>query len=190
MATDYEVQELYVAYFSRPADPDGLAFWKMQLTNHPDLYADVSLAFATSAEYQASFGGMDHRAFVGQIYRNLFSREADTAGMDFWTNALASGAIDFSNAVLGIADGRQGSDRIVYNAKVSVAENFTVRIDTEVEKAAYSGAAATQIAVDYIAGVNSFAAGATYIDPGQIDSAIARIVGIPTGIDFDGMAVL
>ena len=189
MATDYEVQELYVAYFSRPADPEGLAFWKMQLSNNPAIYGDVSLAFATSAEYLASYGGKDNRTLVAEIYRNLFSREGDAAGMDFWTNALDIGAINFSNAVLGIADGRQGTDRIVYNAKISVAEKFTTRVDTDAEKAAYSGAAANQIAIDYIAGVDSFAAGATYIDPGQIDSAIARIVGTPAGIDFDGMAV-
>lgn len=189
MATDYEVQELYVAYYSRPADPAGLAFWKQQLDTNPNFYADIATAFSTSAEYQATYGGMSNREVVAEIYRNLFSREGDAAGIDFWTNALDTGALTWGNAVIGISDGRQGTDGIIYNAKVSVAEAFTTRIDTDAEKAAYSGAMANQIAIDYISKVDSFQDGATYIDPGQIDMAIAQIVGTPSGLAHDMASV-
>jgi hypothetical protein len=186
MATDYvnEVQKLYVAYFSRPADPAGLAFWVGQMQTNPNAYQDIALAFSTSAEYQATYGNLANRAVVSEVYENLFSRQGDTAGIDFWTNALNNGSLNLGNVVTGIAAGAQNQDRIAFNAKVGVSTLFTNRIDTDAEKAAYQGAN-VKVAIDYVANVKSLETGAMYSDPGVIDQAIARIVGTPTGVDFD-----
>jgi hypothetical protein len=179
-----------VAYFSRPADPAGLTFWAGQLQNNPNGYQTMSAAFATSAEYRATYAGLDNRALVNEVYDNLFGRAGETAGLDFWTNALNNGSITFDNAVTGIASGAQGNDRIAYNAKVGVSTLFTGRVDTAAEKSAYSGATANKIAVDYIAQVKSLETGAMYSDPSQIDAAIARIVGTPSSLDFDGLVLV
>jgi hypothetical protein len=186
MATDYinEVQKLYVAYFSRPADPAGLAFWANQLQTNPNGYQNIAQAFSTSAEYKAEYGGQTNRAVVAEVYENLFGRPGENAGIDYWTNALNNGTLNIGNVVTGIAAGAQGSDRIAFNAKVGVSTNFTNRIDTDAEKAAYKGNA-LQVAIDYIAQVKSLESGAAYSDPGQIDQAIAKIVGTPSGFGFD-----
>ncbi|OON61297.1 hypothetical protein B0920_17590 [Massilia sp. KIM] len=192
MATDYinEVQKLYVAYFSRPADPAGLSFWANQLQTNPNGYQNISAAFSTSAEYRATYGGMDNRAVVAEVYDNLFGRPAEAAGVDFWANALNNGAMTIDNVVTQIAAGAQGNDRIAYNGKVGVSTAFTNRIDTDAEKAAYSGSVANKIAIDYVANVKDLDSGARYSQPGLIDEAIAKIVGTPSGFsDFDmGMA--
>lgn len=47
---------------------------------------------------------------VDAVYRDLFGREADDAGRDYWTGQLGSGAVDYSGAVGAIAGGAQGSD--------------------------------------------------------------------------------
>lgn len=190
MATDYvnEVQKLYVAYFSRPADPTGLAFWVGQMQTNPNAYLAIAQAFSTSAEYRATYGNLSNRAVVEEVYDNLFSRPGDAAGIDFWTNALNNGSLNLGNVVTGIAAGAQNQDRIAFNAKVGVSTLFTQRIDTDAEKAAYQGAA-TRIAVDYVANVKGLDSGATYADPGLIDQAIARIVGTPTGVEFDNAVV-
>ncbi|HEX8787691.1 MAG TPA: DUF4214 domain-containing protein, partial [Telluria sp.] len=62
MATDVntEVEQLYVAYFSRPADPAGLTYWANVLGTNPNGYQTISAAFAGSAEYQAAYAGMDN----------------------------------------------------------------------------------------------------------------------------------
>lgn len=187
MATDYinEVQKLYIAYFSRPADPAGLTFWADQLATNPNGYQNISANFSTSAEYRAMYGSMDNRAVVAEVYENLFGRVAEAAGVDFWANALNSGAMTIDNVVTQIASGSQGTDRTIYNGKVAVATAFTNRIDTDVEKVAYSGDAANKIAFDYVAGVKSLETAAMHMDPGQIDAAIARIVGTPSGVGFD-----
>jgi hypothetical protein len=178
------VQKLYVAYFSRPADPAGLAFWADQLATNPNGYQNIAQAFSTSAEYQATYGGQTNRAVVAEVYENLFGRAGEAAGIDFWTNALNNGSLNIGNVVTGVAAGAQGSDRVAFSAKVGVSTNFTNRIDTAAEKTAYTGAN-LKIAIDYIAKVNSLETGAMYSDPGQIDQAIAQIVGSPSGIVVD-----
>lgn len=191
MATNYinEVQKLYVAYFSRPADPDGLAFWADKLQNDPNGYVNIAQAFSTSAEYQATYGGQSNRAVVAEVYENLFGRAGEAAGIDFWTDKLDRGILNLGNVVTGIADGAQNNDELAFDAKVGVSTLFTRRIDTPAEIAAYKGDA-TKVAIDYIANVKNFENGATYSQPGLIDEAIAKIVGTPSGMVFDDAALV
>jgi len=192
MATDYttEVQKLYVAYFGRPADPTGLNFWTMQLQNNPNFYQTVSSTFSTSNEFQTMYAGLDNRALVTEIYDNLFARAPDEVGLNFWVNALNTGAATFADVVGKVADGAQNNDAVIVNGKVSVATEFTKHIDTDAERAAYSGPAANQIAIDYVSGVKDLTSGAQRMDAGQIDATIAKIVGMPSGLmdDFALMA--
>jgi len=77
--------------------------------------------------------------------------------------------------VTQIIDGAQGADKDIFNAKVLVAAAFTNRVDTPEEKAAYSGEAANQIAIDYIADVNDLRSAATSLLSSNIDAAIERM---------------
>jgi hypothetical protein len=171
-----EVQKLYVAYFSRPADTAGLSFWANVLATNPNGYQQISAAFSTSAEYKAAYAGLDNRAVVGAIYTHLFGRAAETAGVDFWAHALDTKAMTVDNMVTQVASGAQGSDLLAYNAKVAVSTAFTDRLDQPVEVKAYSGDHANQIAIDFIATVKDLQSAAAARDPGVIDSVINHIV--------------
>lgn len=175
--TEYiqDVQELYVAYFGRPADPDGLDFWTNNLGADANLFPQVVSAFSTSSEYRSMYDNMDNRAIVMEVYDNLFSRAGDEAGVSFWTNALDTGIITIDDMVTQIINGAQGADKDIFNAKVLVAAAFTNRVDTPEEKAAYSGEAANQIAIDYIADVNDLRSAATSLLSSNIDAAIERM---------------
>lgn len=177
-----KVQELYVAYFSRPADPDGLAFWSDLLENQVVSHQDIAAAFAQTSEYRAAYAGTDNRALVSEIYGNLFGRPAEETGIAFWVKALDSGAMTIDDMVTTVAAGAQGADQFAFNAKVGVAIAFTARIDTPQEKSAYSGDAANMIAINYLAGVKDLMSGAIASDPGNIDLAIARM-GSPFSMD-------
>ncbi len=180
-----EVQKLYVAYFSRPADYAGLTFWANELATNPQGYQNISAAFSTSAEYRAAYGNLDNRTVVAEVYENLFGRVAEAAGVDFWANALDTGAMTVDNVVTQIAAGAQGSDLFAYNAKVAVARAFTERLDQPMEQAAYQGDAANKIAIDYIALVKDLQSAAMGRDPGNIDATIEKIVGIvPASADM------
>src|SRR5471032_369857 len=128
-ATDYTqvVQQLYISYFGRPADPTGLANFTAQLfAIDPAAGTDTALTttVALSAYSQAhptsavgllvgSFAnkvsppGNDHLSilkFVNDVYKNIFHRDAD-AGGNFWVNAIETGAVSRENAAMAITEG-------------------------------------------------------------------------------------
>lgn len=178
-----QVQELYVAYFSRPADPDGLKFWVDNLENKVVTYEQIAAAFAETAEYKATYSGTEHGELVNEIYDNLFSRAPEQTGRDFWIEALDTGAMTVDNMVTMVAAGAQGTDQFAFNAKIGVAIAFTNRIDTPQEITAYSGELALMIAKNYLAGVKNVITGDLARDPGTIDLAIARMSGGPSAMD-------
>lgn len=184
MATDIknEVQKLYVAYFSRPADVAGLAFWTNVLANDPSGYQKISANFAASQEYHDAYANMNNTAVVGAVYQHLFGRTAEAAGVQYWANLLNQHAITIDNVVTQIAAGAQGSDKFNYDAKVAVAGAFTSRLDLPEEQKAYSGNAANKIAIDYLAAVHDLMSASAGMDPGNIDMTITKIMGGPSSI--------
>lgn len=170
------VQELYVSYFSRPADYAGLQYWTNALATNPNALQELSRQFSVSQEYIDTYAGMDNRAKVAEVYDNLFGRAAETAGVDYWANLLNNNQISIDNMVTQIAAGAQGSDLFAFNAKVSAATEFTTRLDQPNEQTAYQGATANTIAVEWIATVKDLQSAAAAMDPGVIDGVISRIV--------------
>ncbi|MFC0253424.1 DUF4214 domain-containing protein [Massilia consociata] len=189
-ANTLAVQKLYIAYFSRPADAAGLEYWVKAVNSNPNALQEASRAFSTSKEYRDTYAGFDNRAKVAEVYDNLFSRPGDAAGIDYWTNLLNNNQVTIDNMVTEIANGAQGNDRVAFNGKVSAAAVFTARLDQPNEKAAYSGAAANKIAMEWIATIKDLQTGATANDPGVVDSVIAKIVGsASSGFEIDGLYI-
>ncbi|WP_167759769.1 DUF4214 domain-containing protein [Massilia horti] len=174
--TIMQLQKLYVTYFSRPADPEGLQFWNNALINNPNMYQRISQEFSESPEYQSKYANMNNQAVITTVYHNLFSREPDPEGLAFWTRALNSGDITIATAASEIAAGAQTADRIVFNGKVAAATSFTDHVDQPNEIKAYMGQHAFQLALDYIASIKDLASAAYAMDPGVIDSVISTIV--------------
>jgi hypothetical protein len=179
--TTTQAEQLYVAYFSRPADPAGLTYWSNILATDPNGYQKISSAFSSSQEYKDTYAGMDNSGVVSAVYSHLFGRPAEAAGVSYWADLLNQHKITIDNVVTQIAAGAQGTDLFAYNAKVAVASAFTARIDTPAEQTAYSGTAANKIAINYLAGVKDLQTAAAGMDPGNIDATIATIVGSHTG---------
>ncbi|GAA5231395.1 hypothetical protein GCM10025794_27130 [Massilia kyonggiensis] len=178
MATtiETEVQQLYVAYFSRPADVAGLAYWKNILATNPDGYQMISANFAASAEYKAMYAGQDNRAIVSTVYQHLFGRPAETAGVDYWAKMLDNKVITIDNVVTQIAAGAQSTDKIAYDGKVAVAAVFTEHLDLTSEQQAYAKPAGMKVASDYIASIKDLMTAAVARDPGNIDITIDKMV--------------
>jgi len=179
-----DIQKLYVAYFGRPADPGGLAFWTDALASDVVTLADISHTFADSAEYRDNFSHMDSRTIVGKIYGNLFEREAETGGLDFWTGLIDQGVISIDDVVRDISMAAVGTDAIAFNGKVAAAAVFTLRLDMPNEIVAYNGSAALELAMEFLATVKDRDSAANAADPVVVDAWIARIVAADgTGID-------
>lgn len=168
------VQNLYVAYFSRPADPVGLTYWEGVVAANGGSTVAVSAAFSASAEYNAAYAGKSTLQIVDQVYNNLFGHSADAAGLVYWAGLLAGGKITISNVVTQIAAGALGTDLAAYQSKVAAATAFTVAVDTAPELIAYSGTAANASAKAWLAGVTDAATLATAV--AGVDAGLTAIV--------------
>lgn len=183
-STETEVQKLYVAYFSRPADVAGLAYWTKVLAADPNGFQTISANFAASAEYKATYAGQDNRAVVSTVYEHLFGRPAETDGVNYWAKMLDNKVITIDNVVTQIAAGAQGNDLLAYNGKVAVSTVFTEHLDLPTEQAAYAKPAGMKVASDYIAGIKDLLTAGVARDPGNIDITIDKMVSAAaTGLD-------
>jgi hypothetical protein len=142
-----QIEGLYLAYFGRPADPGGLAFY---LSNpSTDIWA-VAQAFSVSAESQALYGTTFNASAVNAIYENLFNRTAEAAGVSYWTDEVAAGHLTAAGAAFAILLGAQNNDRTTINNKLAVCTAFTDAIDTPQEESGYSGDAAASMARSFL----------------------------------------
>lgn len=182
MAGQYttQIQQLYVAYFNRPADPAGLQYWDSVVTANKGSTTAVSAAFAASAEYTSSFAGLTTVQVVNQIYQNLFGRAAEPGGLLYWSLLLDQKSISLSNAVTQIAGGAQGTDLVSYNSKVTAATAFTNALDTNAEIVGYSGAAALAIARSFLSGVTDATTLAAAIATPALQATTDSIANIGT----------
>lgn len=81
------VTRLYFAYFVRSPDPGGLDYWVKKYKGGMKLSA-ISSNFAASSEFKSKYGTLSNRAFVEKIYNNLFERNGDAGGINYWTGKL------------------------------------------------------------------------------------------------------
>jgi hypothetical protein len=193
MATTYyeNIQKLYVAYFNRPADTAGLAYWEGVVEAAKGDTAAVSAAFAADTEYKAAYKDMSNADVVNKVYQNLFGRDAEAAGKAYWADLLDKKTITIDQVVTAIATGAQTTDLTAYNNKVKAATAFTAALDTSAEQSGYSGDAANAIAKTYISGVTTDASLASAIAPATLGATVAKSVAAGTTFSLTtGLAAL
>jgi hypothetical protein len=185
MATTYynDIQKLYVAYFNRPADAGGLAYYEGVLEaakGSATVMAQISADFAKSAEYTAAFNGMSNADIVNTIYMNIFGHAADDAGKKFYADALDAKQVTVANVVQEVAKGAQGTDLVAYNSKLTAAAAFSAAVDTDAEKAGYSGDAANKVAKAFLASVTDSLSLATATTPAALNAKVGDVVAAGT----------
>tara|TARA_Y100001968_G_scaffold47895_1_gene38159 strand:+ start:5831 stop:12373 length:6543 start_codon:yes stop_codon:yes gene_type:complete len=92
-ATATQLQQLYVAYFGRAADPAGLDYWVAEGT--------TTKAFAASQyaqeEFKNEYSSLSTILQVNQIYNNLLGRDGDTDGLIYWVNKINTGEMELAS---------------------------------------------------------------------------------------------
>jgi hypothetical protein len=127
-ATATQLQQLYIAYFGRAADPSGLDYWVGKGT--------TTKSFAASMYAQDEFknvnGSLSTELQVNQIYQNLFGRDADAAGLIYWTNQIKTGALELASIandlIYAVNNGSSATDLTALNNKSSAATAFTADV--------------------------------------------------------------
>jgi hypothetical protein len=182
MATTYytDIQKLYVAYFNRPADVAGLAYWESIVEGAKGSTAAVSAAFAAEAEYKTAYAGMSNADIVNKVYQNLFGRDAEAAGKAYWADLLDRKVITIDKVVTQIAAGAQTTDLTAYNNKVTAATAFTAALDTTAEANGYKGNDANAVAKIYLSGVTTDASLAAAISTASLNATVAKAVAAGT----------
>jgi hypothetical protein len=189
------VQQLYISYFGRPADPAGLKNFSEQLfaMKAPQdlggvlttMKTDVGLktlvnSFGTSEESTTLYGN-DVMDFTIAIYINVLNRLPDYEGLMFWSGEIKAGRLTQAAAAVSIAEGamaRAGDDAKLLLNKEIISTNFTKSLDTPTELLAYVGNSAAVVARSILLSVTA------HTDPATFDLS-QFLTGAPTIPIFD-----
>ena len=175
MATSQQVQALYIAYFGRPADPDGLAHW----TQVGDLES-LADQMANSREYIASIAGKDPREVINSFYVNLFGRNGEQTGVNTWLAAVLDG--DTTLQDVGLYIGRAAltnpaanADTAALVAKTIAADKFTVDLSRSPESLdAYGTSSGIEAGRQFLASVTGVS---SIPSDAQITSEVSGLTG-------------
>jgi hypothetical protein len=128
-ATSTQLQELYVAYFGRAADPTGLDYWTEEGTTQAAFAAHMY----AQAEFKDAYGSKSVEAQVNQIYKNLFDREADVTGLTYWTQQINLGVLkvaEIATHLIWAAQNNSGSadDKTALTNRTNAAVAYTAEV--------------------------------------------------------------
>ena len=175
-----DLSELYVAYFNRIPEADGLDYWITQFKNGMSL-TQIGDAFFIAAQDYSSLTGytstMSNTEFINVIYKNSLGRAegADIAGLQYWLKELNDGTMtkgSMVHAVLVGAHERNGEnperslEANLLDNKIIVANKFAV-----------------EWGLNYLTPEQSIVKGmqiAALVTPNDIQSAI-NLIGIHDG---------
>lgn len=138
-ATRSQLIQLYVAYFNRAPDADGLAYWSDKVANGGWTVATVARSFMDQTEVQSAYPNyMTSQEIVTKVYSNVLGRTADAAGNTYWVNQLTTGAVskaDLIQAVVNAANEKDATgayknatDAAILTNKTTVGEYFAVTL--------------------------------------------------------------
>jgi len=163
-ATSTQLQELYVAYFGRAADPTGLDYW----TEVGVTQAAFAANMYAQNEFKSVYGDKSVEAQVNQIYKNLFDREADVTGLTYWTQEINLGNLqvaEIATHLIWAAQNNEGSetDKTALSNRSAAAVAYTAEVKQST------------------AGILAYQAQST--DPWVSGSNIAEAVSFLSGVD-------
>ncbi|MFS2161809.1 DUF4214 domain-containing protein [Pseudomonas sp. Pseusp122] len=172
-----QVQQLYIAYFGRPADPVGQRFWAQVIDDAGGSIASVLAGFSASNESQALYGASSTAQKVAAIYSNVFNRAPEAAGLAYWVSQIDSGQITQAQAAWTIQQAAGPGDASTVNNKLIAANVFTANIDTTAEIVGYSGSTAAAVARAFLNKVD-----ATYASIANVATDSIAAVAAATGL--------
>jgi len=202
--TTNQLQQQYIAYFGRPGDPAGIKYWLASGITEEAFAA----AIHAQDEYQKStVGDKSTEEQVNNLYKNLFGRSADAAGLLYWTVEVEAGRSSIADLAIKLINSAKtetagAADAAALDAKTKSAVAFTA--DIEADTAAmlayqaestgttFKAGAAFESAVTWLAGITTTEATAAAVDTAvsnmqSASTPIASNVGttttLTTGVD-------
>lgn len=125
-----QVQLAYIGYYGRPADAGGLRYWVDRLRKENGQIGSIIEAFGNSDEFIERYGSLTNRELIRGIYQQLFGRDPEAAGWDFWTDALERGVYTLPNITLAVMSGALNEDVVVLDNRLVLARLVTTEIES------------------------------------------------------------
>ncbi|HEY8023351.1 MAG TPA: DUF4214 domain-containing protein [Burkholderiaceae bacterium] len=192
------VEQLYVAYFGRPADPGGLTNFENALlaagaptdiggltsaySTNPAVRALID-SFGTSKESQTLYGSGTSNDFVTAVFLNVLGRAPLAAGLSYWSGAIDKGSLSKGNAALSIMAGAltnttpQGLiDGQLITNRLAVAGYFTAQVSAQNAMIDYAGSTAAGSARGMLSKVGASTDPAAF--EATVNSTITGIVAV------------
>ena len=146
--------EMYIAYFNRAPDAQGLFYWGTRLSAGMSKN-EIAESFYVQPETQALYTNpADTKGFVTAVYQNFLGRAPDTDGFNYWVKQLDDGIVSkpiFLLVIINGAKAASGSQTDVdyFTNKANIGAYYSVikgMSNTDNAKAAmalYNGSAAS-----------------------------------------------
>lgn len=134
-----KIEELYVAFFNRVPDANGLAYWIDQVAAGASINQVAETFYMAALNFPVETGyntAMSNGDFIKIVYKNVLGRTSvDQGGMDYWSNSLVSGKETRASLVASIlysAHTFKGNKDYGYVAdlldnKLSIADYFAIK---------------------------------------------------------------
>ena len=133
------LQDLYVAFFNRIPEADGLNYWIGEfksgrtISQIGDIFYEAALAYSELTKYSPT---MSSESFVNIVYKNVLGRidGADAEGLNYWSTRLNNGLDSHGSlvhSILNSAHSMKGNETWGWVAdlldnKAAVADLFAV----------------------------------------------------------------
>ncbi len=85
------IEALYVAFYNRAGDLDGLNYWYGLIAGGSKTLADLSEGFALHPKFKEKYGSLNHTEFVTKVYINMLGNAPDEGGLHYWVGLLDGG---------------------------------------------------------------------------------------------------
>jgi hypothetical protein len=176
------LMELYVAFFNRIPDADGMSYWIDQKTGGQTIEQIAESFYNAGVQYSNLTGfsvSMPNADFVNVVYRNVLGRQdgADATGLTYWTGELGSGRATHGSLVSTILDSAHsfkgdatwGWVADLLDNKVAVAQTFAIEWGLNYNTPEESIAKGMAIAAAITPTSTDAAIALIGVEPGQIE---------------------
>ncbi|MFT5661950.1 MAG: hypothetical protein ACI9TV_002598, partial [Sulfurimonas sp.] len=98
VSLENKISSLYVSFFNRAADEEGLTYWNnaglaVEASGGDSLTVlkQLSSGFASHPTFVSTYSSMGNEAFVQAIYQNSLGQPGDAQGVAYWKGLLDNG---------------------------------------------------------------------------------------------------
>jgi len=174
--TATQLQQQYIAYFGRPGDPAGIKYWLSSSSGISSAREFADKIYAQEEYKKSTVGSKSTEEQINGLYVNLFGRQADAAGLLYWTNQVENGTLTLSNIAYDLIaaasapvagnETQAALDATALSNKVNAATAYTAEVEASTTSIlAYQPASTTpwstgtafSSAVTYLAGITTTA---------------------------------